>query len=297
MLSNNSPHILMTEPTLLAESGFLRLRLDLAYDGTNFSGWGKQPDRRTVQEEVEKTLQKLTRTKAETVVAGRTDAGVHATGQVVHVDIPEMESGPYAKKVNWDFGDLPYRLNRILDEDIRITSATVAPYGFHARFSALRRCYEYKILDSNTVILPLQRFDIAPWYRPLSVDVLNEASALLLGENDFAAFCKFRESATTVRNLETFSWSRNSEGVLVAEVVADAFCYSMVRNLVGAVVCVADGRFEPSWVKDVLNNRVRISDSLVFPARGLTLTRVDYPNDDELVARIERTLRRRGEEE
>ena len=145
--------------------------------------------------------------------------------------------------------------------------------------------------------MPLQRFDIAPWYRSLSVDVLNEASALLLGENDFAAFCKFRESATTVRNLETFSWSRNSEGVLVAEVVADAFCYSMVRNLVGAVVCVADGRFEPSWVKDVLNNRVRISDSLVFPARGLTLTRVDYPNDDELVARIERTLRRRGEEE
>ena len=297
MLSNNSLHILMKKPTLLAESGFLRLRIDLAYDGTNFSGWGKQPDRRTVQEEVEKTLSKLTRTKAESVVAGRTDAGVHATGQVIHVDIPEMESGPYAKKVNWDFSDLPYRLNRILDEDIRVISATVAPYGFHARFSALRRHYVYKILDNNTVILPLSRFDIAPWYRTLDVDVLNQASALLLGENDFAAFCKFRESATTVRTLEKFFWTRNNDGVLVAEVVADAFCYSMVRNLVGAAVCVADGRFEPQWIKDVLDNRVRISDSMVFPARGLTFSQVDYPDDDELVARIERTLRRRGEDE
>ena len=286
----------MTEPTLFAKSGFLRLRLNLAYDGTNFSGWGKQPDRRTVQNELESALQKLTRVPVDTVVAGRTDAGVHATGQVIHVDIPELEIGPYSKKEHWNIDELPYRLNRILDEDIRVLAASIAPPGFHARFSALRRHYVYKILDANRVILPLRRFDIAPWYRPLHLDLLNESSKLLLGENDFAAFCKFREGSTTIRTLETFSWTRNDEGCLVATVVADAFCYSMVRNLVGAVVCVADGRFPSEWIADVLNKRQRISDSLVFPARGLTLTQVDYPPEEELLTRIAATLRRRGEQ-
>src|SRR5450830_502898 len=287
----------MTEPTLYPESGFLRLRLDLAYDGTQFSGWGKQPDRRTVQSELESALQKLTRMPVDTIVAGRTDAGVHATGQVVHVDIPEVENGPYAKKVNWNFEDLPYRLNRILDEDVRVLKASIAPPGFHARFSALRRHYVYKILDTNQVVLPLRRFDVAPWYRPLDLDLMNQASQLLLGQNNFAAFCKFRESATTIRTLETFSWVRDDDGYLVAELVADAFCYSMVRNLVGAAVCVGDGRFPASWVTDVLNNRERISDSLVFPARGLTFRQVDYPSNEELVARSEMTIRRRVEED
>lgn len=286
----------MTEPTLFAESGFLRLRLDIAYDGTNFSGWSKQPERRTVQREVESALQKLTRVPVETIVAGRTDAGVHATGQVVHVDIPDLEIGPYSKKDDWNIDELPYRLNRILDEDVRIMSATIAPVGFHARFSALRRYYQYKIVDDNHPILPMRRFDVAPWYRPLDVDVMNQASALLLGENDFAAFCKFRQGGTTIRTLEKFSWVRNEEG-LKAEIVADAFCYSMVRNLVGAVVCVADGRFPTEWIREVLDNRKRVSDSLVFPSRGLTLVHVDYPPEEQLLARIEATLRRRDEEE
>lgn len=287
----------MTEPTLFAESGFLRLRIDLAYDGTNFSGWSKQPDRRTVQSELESALQKLTRVPVETIVAGRTDAGVHATGQVVHVDVPETENGPYAKRVEWNLADLPYRLNRILDEDVRVLVVSLAPAGFHARFSALRRLYEYKILDSNRSILPLRRFDVAPWYRPLNIDLMNASSALLVGEHDFAAFCKFRPGGTTIRTLETFEWLRNDEGFLVARIGADAFCYSMVRNLVGAVVCVADGRFETAWIRDVLDNKQRISDSLVFPSRGLTLVQVDYPTDDLLIARIESTLRRRGEED
>lgn len=287
----------MTEPTLFAESGFLRIRIDLAYDGTNFSGWSKQPDRRTVQSELESALEKLTRCNVETIVAGRTDAGVHATGQVVHVDIPDMENGPFAKKAEWNIADLPYRLNRILNEDVRVLSVSLAPRGFHARFSALRRQYEYKILDGNHSILPLRRFDVAPWYRHLNIDLMNDSSKLLLGEHDFAAFCKFRPGGTTIRTLETFEWHRNDEGYLVAKIVADAFCYSMVRNLVGAVVCVADGRFPTQWVKDVLGNRQRISDSLVFPSRGLTLVQVDYPSDDQLLARIETTLRRRGEED
>ena len=276
----------MTEPTLYPESGFLRLRIDLAYDGTNFSGWAIQPDRRTVQAQVEESIEKIARVRIESIVAGRTDAGVHATGQVIHVDIPDSIA----------IEDLAYKLNRILDEDIRINRIEVAPPAFHARFSALRRYYRYRILDENKVIQPLARLNTAGWYRPLDLDLMNRASKLLLGTNDFAAFCKYREGATTVRTLEKYEWVRDSEGYLVADVVADAFCYSMVRNLVGAVVCVADGRFEPSWIKTLLENKERVSDSLVFPARGLTLYKVDYPDAAELLERAKKTVARREEE-
>ena len=277
----------MTEPTLYPESGFRRLRIELAYDGTNFSGWAVQPDRRTVQLCVEDAISKIARLNVETIVAGRTDAGVHATGQVIHVDVPE----------NMGLDDLGYKLNRILDEDIRINQIEIAPPAFHARFSALRRYYEYRILDENKVIPPLARFNTASWYRPLDVDVMNQASALLLGTNDYAAFCKFREGGTTIRTLEKYSWHRDRDGYLVADVVADAFCYSMVRNLVGAIVCVADGRKDPDWISTLLANKERVSDSLVFPARGLTLYQVDYPDAAELLERAKKTVARREEED
>ena len=276
----------MTEPTLYPESGFRRLRLDISYDGTNFSGWAVQPDRRTVQQVIEDAISTVAQSKAETIVAGRTDAGVHATGQVIHVDLPE----------SLELADLAYKLNRILDEDIRINQITIAPPAFHARFSALRRYYEYRILDENKVIPPLVRFNTESWYRPLDLDLMNEASALLLGTHDYAAFCKFREGATTIRTLETYSWRRDSDGFLIGDVVADAFCYSMVRNLVGAIVCVADGRKDASWISTLLENRERVSDSLVFPARGLSLYKVDYPDDAELLERAAKTIARREEE-
>jgi tRNA pseudouridine38-40 synthase len=276
----------MTEPTLYPESGFRRLRLDLSYDGTNFSGWAVQPDRRTVQQVIEDAISTVAQAKAETIVAGRTDAGVHATGQVIHVDVPEI----------LELSDLAYKLNRILDEDIRINQISIAPPAFHARFSALRRYYEYRILDENKVIPPLARFNTESWYRPLDVDVMNQASALLLGTHNYAAFCKFREGATTIRTLEAFSWRRDGDGYLIGDVVADAFCYSMVRNLVGAIVCVADGRKDVSWITTLLEDKERVSDSLVFPARGLTLYKVDYPTDAELLERAAKTIARREEE-
>ena len=276
----------MTEPTLYPESGFRRLRLDLSYDGTNFSGWAVQPDRRTVQQVIEDAISTVAQAKAETIVAGRTDAGVHATGQVIHVDVPET----------LELSDLAYRLNRILDEDIRINQISIAPPAFHARFSALRRYYEYRILDENKVIPPLARFNTESWYRPLDVDVMNQASALLLGTHNYAAFCKFREGATTIRTLETFAWRRDRDGYLIGVVIADAFCYSMVRNLVGAIVCVADGRKDLSWITTLLEDKERVSDSLVFPARGLTLYKVDYPTDAELLERAAKTIARREEE-
>jgi tRNA pseudouridine38-40 synthase len=264
--------------------------MDIAYDGTAFFGWAAQPDRRTIQDLVEQTIAQVTRAEVQSIVAGRTDAGVHATGQVIHVDLPDSVFSD-----GLTYADLRYKLNRILDEDVRIMEISDAPEGFHARFSALRRVYTYKILDANEVILPLSRYDVAPWYRPLDVDLMNKASALVLGHHDFAAFCKFKEGGTTIRTLEKYQWHRDETGLLVAEVVADAFCYSMVRNLVGAVVCVADGRKDPSWMAELLANKERVSDSLVFPARGLSLSRVDYPSDQELIDRAKVTIGKRND--
>ena len=280
----------MAQPTLFPESGFRRLRIDIAYDGTAFFGWATQPDKRTIQDLVEDAISQISRSQVQTIVAGRTDAGVHATGQVIHADLPDVL---FADGLT--YRDLRYKLNRILDEDLRVMEISDAPEGFHARFSALRRFYTYKILDNNEVIAPLSRYDVAPWYRPLDVDLMNKASALVLGHHDFAAFCKFKEGGTTIRTLEKYEWRRDSEGLLIAEVVADAFCYSMVRNLVGAVVCVADGRKDPSWIQELLANKERVSDSLVFPARGLSLTRVEYPSNDELIDRARVTIGKRGD--
>jgi tRNA pseudouridine38-40 synthase len=277
------------EPTLNPESGFIRFRIDFAYDGTRFSGWAKQPGQRTIQGELEKALSGLTRFDVDLVVAGRTDAGVHATAQVAHFDLPERDK--YGK----EWRDLAYRLNRMLDEDIRIKSVKPAPPFFHARFSALRRHYIYKIGDSRRQLNPLLRYDVATWYRDLDLDLMNQASQLLLGEHDFAAFCKTGGVGTTIRRLERFEWRRDGEN-LNADVVADAFCYSMVRNLVGAVVRVGEGRFPPSWVSDILEKRERVSESLVFPGRGLTLIGVAYPLDNELAARAKLTMARRDED-
>jgi len=279
----------MAQPTLFPESGFRRLRLDIAYDGTHFFGWATQPGHRTLQELIEEAISRISQTDVASIVAGRTDAGVHATGQVIHVDVPDVM---FERELT--YLDLRYKLNRILDDDVRIMKITDAPEGFHARFSALRRHYTYKILDNNEVIAPLSRHDVASWYRPLEAERMNEASRLLLGHHDFAAFCKFKVGGTTIRTLEKYEWHRSDEGLLVADVVADAFCYSMVRNLVGAVVCVADGRQDPAWISQLLANKERVSDSLVFPARGLTLYQVDYPSNDQLLERAKITVSKRG---
>lgn len=280
------------EPTLNPESGFLRLRIDYAYDGSNFSGYARQPGQRTVQGEIESALSSITGNQVELAVAGRTDAGVHALAQVSHFDLPELDK--FGK--SWDLSDIKYRLNRMLDEDIRIADISKAPPYFHARFSALRRHYIYKIADGKRHLEPLRRFDITPWYRDLDLDAMKEASKLVIGEHDFAAFCKTGGVGTTIRRLERFDWERDNEGNLIANVVADAFCYSMVRNLVGAAVRVGEGRFAPEWMAELLKNKERVSETLVFPARGLTLIGVEYPPDKELQARAEITIRRRDED-
>jgi len=282
----------MQEPTLTPEGGFLRFRIDFSYDGTNFSGWAKQRDQRTIQGEMESALEPLTRNPIALQVAGRTDAGVHATAQVAHFDLPERTHDGH----EWNLDDIAYRLNRILTEEIRIHSVSLAPKFFHARFSALSRSYIYKIADGGQLLPPLLRYDTARWYRPLDIAAMSEAIAPLLGEHDFAAFCKARETGTTIRTLKEFSFARGDDNFITARITADAFCHSMVRSLIGAAVCVGEGRFKPSWMKEVLDGRERIGESLVFPARGLTLTNVTYPSETELEARLAITVRRRDEE-
>ena len=274
----------MNQPTLNPESGFFRARITLSYDGTNFFGWGKQADRRTVQGELEAALFKLFQQQLDTVVAGRTDAGVHASGQVCHVDLPENE-----------YTDIAYRLNRILTEEIRIKSVERTSPDFHARFGALRRHYIYKIKDGNGYIEPTARLDIAPWYRDLNVDLMNQAAATLIGEHDFFSYARYRENATTIRELQRFEFERNEYGLIIARLSADAFLYNMVRSLIGTMVYIGEGRFNTDWAREVLEKRERPSDSLVFPAKGLTFTGVDYPADSELHARILKTMAIRAE--
>ena len=270
----------MTKPTLEVKSGFSRLRVDLTYQGTNFSGWAKQPNERTVQEEVEKALSMITQTKVATIVAGRTDAGVHAKHQVIHTDLPTQT----------DINNLAFRLNQILDADIRVLTAQWAPDNFHARFTAISRTYQYKIIDAGKVTAPLDRHDSTEWFRPLDIELMNSGSKLLLGAHDFFAFCKFREGGSTIKNLLKFNWHRDEKDVVICEISADSFRYNMVRNLVGAAVCVGEGRFEPAWMKKTLEGRVRISDSYVFPAKGLTLISVEYPPVEQYLSNYENYL-------
>jgi len=277
----------MNEPTLNPESGFRRLRIDLSYDGTNFSGWAKQPDQRTLQEEIEHALTVLTQSTNATIVAGRTDAGVHAEHQVIHTDVPEKT----------DITNFAFRLNQLLDEDIRVNSVAYAPSNFHARFTASARTYKYKIVDGGRVTPPLDRYDSADWFRDLDIDLMNQGSKLLLGEHDFFAFCKFREGGTTIRNLLQFDWARDEKNYLIATIKAESFRYNMVRNLVGAAVCVGEKRFEPEWMLKTLEDKVRIPDSYVFPAKGLTLVSVEYPAESEYLTRYNNYLESTAAEE
>lgn len=273
----------MNQPTLIPESGFFRARITLSYDGTDFFGWGKQSDKRTIQGELESALSTLYKGKIDTVVAGRTDAGVHATAQVCHVDIPDRDFG-------FEISDLAYRLNRILSDEIRIKSVERVIGDFHARFGALRRHYIYKIKDGNGFIEPVKRLDIAPWYRDLDIDLMNQAAKTLLGEHDFFSYAKYRENSTTIRDLQRFDFERDTEGVIIAHVSADAFCYNMVRSLIGTMVYIGEGRFPISWAREILERRERPSDSLVFPAKGLTFFGVDYPAEADLSARASKVM-------
>ncbi|MDQ4008910.1 MAG: tRNA pseudouridine(38-40) synthase TruA [Actinomycetota bacterium] len=262
----------------------MRLRLDVCYDGADFSGWAAQPGRRTVQGEVEAALATVLRLPRVAVTcAGRTDAGVHARGQVGHADLPDGADGPDVMAPD----DLRRRLAGVLPADVRVPAVTPAPAGFDARFSAVWRRYAYRVYDDPAGLDPLRRHHLLAWPRSLDLAAMNAAAGTLLGEHDFAAFCRRREGATTVRTLLELSWSREPDGVAVARIVADAFCHNMVRALVGAMLSVGEGRRDPAWPAAVLGAGRRDPAVRVVAAHGLTLEEVGYPPPAELAARAE----------
>ena len=273
----------------------MRLRIDLAYDGTDFHGWAVQPALRTVQGLLQEAFQLVLRTEPVNLTcAGRTDTGVHARAQVAHVDVePAVLKASTGRSVAPSADVLLRRLNGVLPGDLRVRRVSEAPGGFDARFSALWRRYAYRIADAPELVDPLVRRTVLAWPRPLDLEAMNEASAALLGEHDFAAFCKRRPGATTVRALRELTWARDGTGLAVAAVRADAFCHNMVRALVGCLVAVGDGRQSPSWAADVLKRGVRNSGVTVIRPHGLTLEEVAYPADADLATRAAETRRLR----
>jgi len=273
----------------------VRIRIDLAYDGTDFHGWATQPRLRTVQGELEDALATALRLPEVAVVcAGRTDTGVHARGQVVHLDAPEEALvASVGRSPDPPLEALLRRVNGILPPDVRARRVVEAPAGFDARFSALWRRYAYRVADDALAVDPLTRRHVLAWPRPLDLDLLNAASADLVGHHDFASFCKRREGATTIRTLLDLSWQRDAAGVALATVRADAFCHSMVRALVGCLLAIGDGRRPVGWAGDQLRARQRDPAVSVAHAHGLTLEEVAYPADEELAARAEQTRARR----
>jgi tRNA pseudouridine38-40 synthase len=273
------------EPATTPGGGLVRLRLGISYDGTALHGWARQPSQRTVQGDLEGALATVLRRQVRLTVAGRTDAGVHATGQVAHADVPRAAWEEQRARI-------VRRLRGVLPLDIAVHTVEEAPPDFDARFGALRRHYVYRLTDADSGPPPLRRADTVGWPRRLDVDAMAGAAALLLGRHDFAAFCRRRQGATTIRTLLELAVAREDDLVTV-RASADAFCHSMVRSLVGALTAVGEGRRPPVWPARLLTSTARSSEVPVVPAGGLTLVGVDYPPDTELAARavVTRALR------
>ncbi|HEY5821537.1 MAG TPA: tRNA pseudouridine(38-40) synthase TruA [Propionibacteriaceae bacterium] len=266
------------------EASTVRWRFDLAYDGTDFSGWAVQPGFRTVQGELELWLTRILRLDepARLVCAGRTDAGVHARGQVAHCDLP-------AGAIDDGGQELLRRLVRVLPEDVVVRQVVAAPSGFDARFAAIWRRYAYRIFDAGSVPDPLLRRTVARVPEALDLAAMNEAASVLVGFQDFGAFCRRRDGGTTIRELLELSGVRLDDGPLAGviefTVRADAFCHSMVRSLVGALVSVGTGRRDRAWLAQVTAAAVRESTVTVMPPGGLTLEEVGYPDPGQLARR------------
>lgn len=276
----------------------MRIRLDISYDGTDFHGWAPQPGTRTVAGELLTGFSRFLRTDSDSlslVVAGRTDTGVHARGQVAHLDLTTQQ---------WD--SLPGRSDRtpeqalltrcaaVLPEDVVVRSATLAPDGFDARFSALWRRYAYRIADTPALRDPIRRRDVTWFNRPLDVAAMDRAVQPLLGEHNFLPFCIPREGASTIRTMLDLSWTRDDDGLAVATVRADAFCHHMVRMIVGASLAVGRGSRPVAWLGELLAAGERDSAVPVAPPQGLTLEEVAYPDAAGLAEQARRARRFRG---
>lgn len=277
----------------------LRLKLELAYDGTDFYGWGVQPTLRSVQGELEAALERIIRRPTRVTVAGRTDAGVHASHQVVHLDLPAQifAQMPGRSDRSPELAMLQ-RLAAVAPRDLAVHRIEVVSPDFDARFSALSRTYKYRICDDLSFRSPLRR-DVAFHKRDLNVEAMQEAVQVLLGERDFLSFCKPREDATTIRTLQEVKWERPASGadagLVVATVKADAFCHHMVRSIVGASVAVGEGKTDLAWMAALINTprRDASGSAPMFAPAGLTLEEIEYPDPEQWASRAQQTRGKR----
>lgn len=293
-----APHLFVRDCVV----GVIRIRCDVAYRGTDFVGWARQPGLRSVQGTLEDALERLMGERIAVTVAGRTDAGVHARGQVVHCDVPGDRWERLPGRSDRTPGEaLRAKLGGILPSDVVVRRVAPAPPGFDARFSALSRTYYYRIADDVMMRDPLTA-PFVLWVRsPLDVEAMNRGAAPLVGLRDFAAFCKPRPGASTIRELQDFRWERveqgPDEGLVRATVRADAFCHNMVRALVGASLDVGRGVRGEEWLVQALTSKSRVNSSAVVQPHGLTLEQVAYPPVDQLADRAKAIRARRMDEE
>lgn len=282
--------------------GLMRLRLDLAYRGAPFHGWARQPGLLTVQGRVEEALSLITRQPAQLTVAGRTDAGVHARGQVAHLDVPKefwLSLSRGREESDELRGEcLRARLEglagRGLNGALAIKQVRAVSRDFDARFSALSRTYRYLICDDPRAQDPC-RLDIARTSSPLENERMQVAAQALCGEHDFLPFAKPREGATTVRTLHSFNISRPHDGIVQVMIRADAFCHSQVRFMMGALIEIGRGKYQPKWIGELLAAGARDQRVPLADGRGLTLWEVAYPPADQYAlqaqkAKVVRTL-------
>lgn len=275
--------------------GFTRFRIDLAYDGTDFAGWAKQPNLRTVQGELEQALEQIFGGDPDGFgmrVAGRTDAGVHASHQVCHIDLEQNQIRRLGRS-----SLSAKRLNGLLPSDIRVSGVIIAPVGFDARFSASGRSYEYLIADANTLIDPKQVRYVLEVRRELDIAQMNLAAAALIGLKDFAAFCRPREGASTIRNLRRLSVQRLANRQISVRFSADAFCHNMVRAIVGSLIAVGEGKLTPEELSGIQQAAKRTSKFKVVAPTGLTLTKISYPRDSLLAKQAEKARNMRSADE
>jgi len=255
-----------------------RFRLVIAYDGTDFHGWAQQRDLRTVEGELSRVLGHLTGESIELTCAGRTDAGVHARGQVAHFDGTGQADLSAA------------RINRALPTDIRVLDFAPVSGDFDARFSALWRRYSYTVCDDPRGPDPLQRRYQLDRSGELDVVAMNEAAQALIGEHDFTSYCKLKEHGSTIREILELRWEREVDtqtgvSTAVMQVTADAFCHSMVRSLAGALIPVGEHRKPIEYPRVALEMQARDAGVTVMPAHPLVLEEVGYPPDAEMAAR------------
>ena len=262
----------------------MRLRLDFGYDGTDFHGWAAQAGPRTVQgvmrDAVALAMTDFGLPQEHTLVAaGRTDAGVHARHQVAHLDVALPADR---------LADLSRRLAGLLPDDIALHGLAPAPPAFDARFGATGRTYCYRVWDKVSQPFPPLRRTVTAVPADLDIGAMASAAGTLLGLHDFAAFCRPRDGATTIRRLRRFDVVRAQDPSLTIEfwLEADAFCHSMVRSLVGAVLALGAGQRDLVWLAGCAASDHRVSEVPVMPAGGLTLERITYPDDADLARRV-----------